>query len=55
MDYLRPAFDEALSDISHTIVEPQLPPAAGGILLALEAAGEELDGERLSNLRQADV
>lgn len=55
MEYLRPALDESLSDIPHRILEPQLSPAAGGILLALRAAGEELNEERLSNLRKCGV
>ncbi len=55
MDYLRGPFDEALSDIPHRIVEPQLSPVAGGILLAFRAAGETFGQERLQNLRQSGV
>lgn len=55
LEYLRPAFDKALSDIPHQILAPRLSPAAGGILLALRAAGEGLDEERLRNLEQCGV
>lgn len=55
MEYLRPAFDKALSDIPHRILDPRLSPAAGGIVLALKAVGEELNEERLANLGQCGV
>lgn len=55
MEYLREPFDKALADIPHVIVEPRLTPVEGGILLALEQAGEEPDEEQIENLERLGV
>lgn len=50
MKYLKDAFEESLKDIPHHLCGPQLPPAAGGILLACERSGGSISQEMLKNL-----
>ncbi|SEM85307.1 BadF/BadG/BcrA/BcrD ATPase family protein [Paenibacillus sp. OV219] len=54
-DYVRTQLTHALERISNRtyhVVEPVLPPAAGAVLLAMEAVGQTADEKMVNNLRQ---
>lgn len=52
MKYLREALEEALADIPHTFVEPQLQPVEGGILLACKADGKAIERDLVEHLKE---
>lgn len=53
MEYLKTGLETALGDIPHNLLEPQLLPVAGGILLASGKIGEKVSEEMAANLRIA--
>lgn len=52
MQYFREPLEEALSDIPHIFVEPQLQPVEGGILLACKADGKEIEPDMVERLKE---
>ena len=52
MQYLKTPFEESLAAIPHVLLQPQLPPVAGGIVLAMKKSGRELTDEIVMHLRQ---
>lgn len=50
-EYLRPGIEEELKDIPHIFRAPILSPLAGGILLAIEQAGNAYTDETIDNLK----
>lgn len=50
MQYLKTPFEEGLAAIPHVLQQPQLPPVAGGIVLAMEKSGVALTEEMTMQL-----
>lgn len=51
-EYLTPGIEDELKDIPHNFRAPILSPLAGGILLAIEYAGNKYDDETIENLKK---
>lgn len=50
--YLKMPFEESVAAIPHEIVQPQLSPVAGGVVLAMKKSGRTLTDEIVAYLRQ---
>lgn len=51
MNYLESSMEEALAEIPHTLVKPQLQPVEGGIVLAMKMDGKSVDETIVENLK----